>query len=168
MPQFVVRAARPADLDAIAALTVAVYRDGGFAKGDYARTLADVRDRAEHTDLIVAVDEAERVIGSVALVLHGGPYAEVSTGEQDAEFRMLVVDMAQRSSGVGTALIEECLGRARTAGKSRMVLCTALEMTAAHRRYAAMGFRRLPDLDWSPMPEVSLLGYVLDLGADQS
>ena len=44
-----------------------------------------------------------------------------------------------------------------------MVISTGDNMTAAHRRYEALGFRRAPDLDWSPLPGVKLLAYLLDL-----
>jgi ribosomal protein S18 acetylase RimI-like enzyme len=36
-------------------------------------------------------------------------------------------------------------------------------MTSAQRLYERLGFRRDPDHDWSPAPDILLLGYVLDL-----
>jgi hypothetical protein len=35
-------------------------------------------------------------------------------------------------------------------------------MTAAHRLYARLGFRRDPGLDWSPVPGVDLVAFRLD------
>ena len=44
-----------------------------------------------------------------------------------------------------------------------MVLSTDPRMTAAHRLYERLGFTRLPERDWSPMPGVDLLVYARDL-----
>lgn len=163
MTPVTIRPARSDELDAVGALTVGVYRAERLAPEEYSASLADAENRAKYTEILVAVDENEQVIGSVALVLNGGPYAELAAAEHDAEFRMLAVSGSARGRGVGTALIEECLIRAGAAGKRRMVISTGDNMAAAHRRYEALGFRRAPDLDWSPLPDVRLLAYVLEL-----
>jgi hypothetical protein len=36
-------------------------------------------------------------------------------------------------------------------------------MLGAQRLYAELGFRRLPERDWSPVPGVSLLAFTLGL-----
>ena len=159
-----IRNARSDELAAVGALTVAVYRAERLAPEDYSASLADAETRARHTDILVAVDEQNRLMGAVALVLHGGPYAELALAQDEAEFRMLAVGPEARGRGVGTALINECLTRARAAGKRRMVISTGDTMFAAHRRYEALDFRRTADLDWSPLPGVQLLAYVLELG----
>ncbi len=158
-----IRLARADELAAVGALTVGVYRDGQLAPEEYSSSLADAQRRALHTDILVAVDEEERVIGAVALVLNGGPYAELSVSQGDAEFRMLAVATSARGKGIGTALIQECLARARAAGKDRMVISTGTKMAAAHRRYEALGFVRAPEVDWWPLPGEKLLAYVLEL-----
>ncbi|MDQ3716926.1 MAG: GNAT family N-acetyltransferase [Actinomycetota bacterium] len=158
-----IRPARPDELDAVGALTVEVYRAGQLAPEEYSVSLADASGRARHTEILVAVDGQDRLMGAVALVLNGGPYAELAESEDEAEFRMLAVSARSRGQGVGTALVEECLVRAREAGKRRMVISTGVNMHAAHRRYVALGFVRTPERDWSPLPGVTLLGYALDL-----
>ena len=158
-----IRPARNDELAEIGALTVEVYRAERLAPEAYSPNLVDAQGRARHTDLLVAVDDQDRLVGAVALVLNGGPYAELAISPEDAEFRMLAVSARARGRGVGTALIEECLARARAAGKRRMVISTGDNMIAAHRRYEALGFGRAPELDWSPLPEVNLLAYVLEL-----
>jgi hypothetical protein len=45
----------------------------------------------------------------------------------------------------------------------RVLLSTEPGMVVAHRIYQRFGFRRRPDLDWSPLPQVRLLAYSLDL-----
>ncbi len=159
-----IRPARTEELAAVGALTVEVYREEQLAPEEYLPSLAAADDRARHTDVLVAVDAEDRLMGAVALVLDGGPYAELSRGRDEAEFRMLAVSAEARGQGLGTALIQECLTRARTAGKQRMLISSGDNMTSAHRRYEALGFLRVPDLDWSPQPGVTLLAYVLELG----
>ncbi len=89
----VVEEARPEDFPRIAELTVGVYVGGGLASPEYGLQLADVAGRADRAELLVARDEEGRVVGSVALVLEGD-FGEVTESEDEAAFRMLVVDPA--------------------------------------------------------------------------
>jgi ribosomal protein S18 acetylase RimI-like enzyme len=156
-----VESARPEDYDRIAELTVGVYVEGGLAPQDYVTELADVTGRAPRADLLVARD-AGRVVGSVALVL-SGDFGEVTTSDQEAAFRMLVVDPLAQGRGIGELLVTTCLEHARAAGKTRMVISTDPRMTTAHRLYERLGFSRLPERDWSPLPGIDLLVYARDL-----
>ncbi|MCU1615175.1 MAG: Acetyltransferase, N-acetylglutamate synthase, partial [Frankiales bacterium] len=92
-----------------------------------------------------------------------GDFGEVLTSADEAAFRMLVVDPAVRGRGVGELLVRACLDRARAAGKRRMVLSTDPRMRSAHRLYERLGFTRLAERDWSPMPGTDLLVYARDL-----
>ncbi len=157
----VVGPATRADFDRIRELTVGVYRDEELASTQYLAELGDVEGRAGRSQLLVARLDG-RVVGSVALVLDGD-FGEVTAGPAEAAFRMLVVDPAARGAGVGELLVTTCLDRARAAGKASMVLSTDPRMTAAHRLYERLGFRRLPGRDWSPVPGVDLLVYALGL-----
>ena len=154
--------AGPEDFGRIAELTAGVYRDEGYGNETYLVQLADVAGRAAHAELLVARDPALGVVGSVALVLDG-EFGEVLTSPEEAGFRMLVVDPAVRGRGVGELLVRACLDRAREVGKRRMVLSTERGMHAAHRLYERLGFTRLPERDWSPMPGIRLLVYASDL-----
>jgi ribosomal protein S18 acetylase RimI-like enzyme len=154
--------ATPADHAAIAELTVSVYVGGGLAGPDYGAELADVARRAQLAELIVVRDEADRLIGSVALVLDGD-FGEITESDDEAAVRMLVVDPAQQGRGIGALVMTECLERARAAGKRRMVLSTSTLMTAAHRLYERLGFTRLPERDWTPVPGIDLMVYALEL-----
>ena len=152
----------PADFPAIAELTLGVYLGEGLASEGYAEQLADVEGRAGRSELLVVRDDVGRVVGSVALVL-AGDFGEVTESDDEASFRMLAVDAAARGRGVGELLVRTCLDRARAAGKRRVVISTDPRMTAAHRLYERLGFRRLPVRDWSPVPGVDLLVYALQL-----
>jgi ribosomal protein S18 acetylase RimI-like enzyme len=157
-----VEPARPDDYPRIAQLTVDVYVGGGLATPAYAPELADVAGRAEQAELLVVRDADGRVVGSVALVLTGD-FGNVITSEEEAAFRMLVVDPEVQGRGVGELLVTTCLERARAAGKRRVVISTDPLMTTAHRLYERLGFTRLPERDWCPHPGVELLVYCLEL-----
>ena len=157
-----VEPARPEDYDRIAELTVGVYVDGRLASDGYTPQLADVAGRAARSELLVVRDAPGRIVGSVALVL-AGDFGEVTTSEDEAAFRMLVVDPTARGQGVGHLLVSACLDRARAAGKRRMVISTDPRMRSAHRLYERLGFTRLPERDWSPMPGIDLLVYTREL-----
>jgi ribosomal protein S18 acetylase RimI-like enzyme len=161
VPPLTVSAATPDDFARIAELTVDAYIGDGLAWEGYATALADVAGRAERAELLVA-REFGRIVGSVALVL-SGDFGEVTVSDEEAAFRMLVVDASARGRGIGELLVGTCLDRARAAGKRRMVLSTDVRMTAAHRLYERLGFTRLPERDWTPLPGVDLLVYSLDL-----
>ena len=153
--------AGPEDFDRIAELTVGVYVGGGLAPRGTPR--AGRRGRpGDASELLVVRDDDGRVVGSVALVLTGD-FGEVTTSDEEAAFRMLVVDPAVQGRGIGELLVTTCLDRARAAGKRRMVISTGPRMTAAQRLYERLGFTRLPERDWSPVPGIDLLVYSREL-----
>lgn len=162
LPALEIAAATAADFARIAELTVAVYTAEDLVSPGYLSELADAAGRADRAELLVARDVDGRIVGSVALVLDGD-FGEVTAGGEEAAFRMLAVDGAARGRGIGEALVRTCLDRARAAGKRRMVLSTGVRMTAAHRLYSRLGFTRLPERDWTPVPGIDLWVYALDL-----
>ena len=158
-PALSVDRARPDDFPRIGQLTSDVYVGGGLASPEYGVQLRDVAGRADRAELLVVRDGEGRVVGSVALVL-SGDFGEVTESEDEAAFRMLVVDPAVQGRGIGELLVRTCLDRARAAGKRRVVLSTDRRMTAAQRLYRRLGFTRLPERDWHPVPGIDLLVYV--------
>lgn len=166
-----VRDATKGDYDEIARLTLAAYRAlDTWVGDDYAVHLADVAARAEAENTVVLVAEedlptrpAGQLLGSVTLTIGGGPYFEWRYGvDGDCGFRMLAVDPLVQGRGVGPRLVAECLGRARAAGCSRMIIGSTEWMTTAHRLYGRVGFRRAPALDqmWG---DIRGLCFVLEL-----
>jgi ribosomal protein S18 acetylase RimI-like enzyme len=113
--------------------------------------------------VLVAVDPAGAVLGSVTYARHGSPLAEISS-PQEAEFRMLGVDPSAQGRGAGRALVSGCLALARRDGARRLVLSTQARSTVAHRLYEQLGFTRSPDRDWAPAPGVDLMVYTLEMG----
>lgn len=162
----VVRQAEPVDYPAVARLTVDAYQADGQlneAAASYANTLADVAARAEAGALLVAVDGAD-VLGSVLFVEPGSQYAELSRAGE-AEFRMLAVDPTAQGRGVGRVLVQACVDRARGTGCTAVVICVRDFAMPAQKLYQSLGFVRVPDLDWSPLPDVRLLALRLEMGA---
>jgi GNAT superfamily N-acetyltransferase len=159
-----VRPATPDELDAAGEAVRAAYAADGFGHETYHRILADARDRALDAVVAVAVaaDPPHEVLGTVTYALPGSRWAELSA-PGEAEFRMLGVAPAARGRGVGLALVDWCIDRARSAGLTRLVICSEDSMRAAHRIYDRRGFVRRPELDWSPVPGVQLIGFTLDL-----
>jgi ribosomal protein S18 acetylase RimI-like enzyme len=92
----------------------------------------------------------------VTFVLPGSRYAELA-GAGEAEFRMLAVDPTAQRRGVGRLLVGECQRRATAAGCAAVVLCYRDFVSSAYRLYTAMGFERVPERDWEPVPGVRLL-----------
>lgn len=161
MADLIIRPARETDLPAIGVITVEAYSADGYvdAHDDYARTLADAASRFRDAELLVAVDSRSgEVLGSVTVVLPETPYAEISQ-PGELEFRMLSVASSARGRGVGEALVRTVIDRARAAGIGQVVLSSSEKMLAAHRLYERIGFTRLPERDWSPLPGVNLMAY---------
>jgi ribosomal protein S18 acetylase RimI-like enzyme len=167
-----VRDADPAEYEAVGKIVAeAFYADGQLEVPDsafYADVLRDVASRAEAAEIIVALDDGV-VVGGVTFVPHGGPMADIAQ-DGEAEIRMLGVAPDAQGRGAGTALMRECLARARAprpagaaTGTHQVVLSTQTVAQGSHRLYARLGFRREPTRDWSPVPGVDLLCYLLEL-----
>ena len=161
MADLIIRPAREADLPAVGAITVEAYSVDGFvdAHDDYAKTLADAASRFRDAELLVAADSGSgEVIGSVTVVHPATPYAEISQ-PGELQFRMLSVASSARGRGVGEALVRTVIDRARAVGAGQVVLSSSEKMLAAHRLYERLGFTRLPDRDWTPLPGLKLMAY---------
>ncbi len=76
---------------------------------------------------------------------------------------MLAVSPAAQGRGVGEALARHVVDRSRARGHRAVVISSLPDMSAAHRLYGRLGFRRDPGLDWYPVPGVLLIAFRLDL-----
>jgi ribosomal protein S18 acetylase RimI-like enzyme len=144
-----VRPVRPEEAEEAGRVTALAYREfatSGKAWDEYLGRIADVRDRASRTLVLVAV-EGERVLGSATLELLGRTEEDhdqpLASGE--GHVRMLGVDPSARRRGVARLLMRACIDRAREAGKTYITLNTTPRMTSAQKMYESMGFERGAD-----------------------
>lgn len=162
----VVRPMRPDEADAVGALTLQAYDAHGSLTGPYRERLADPGQRLEGASAVLVAELDGRLAGTVTFVLPGDrEWEHRREPAGDAGFRILAVAPWAEGRGVGRALVEACLERARRAGAHRMVITSMAWMGRAHRLYEARGFVYRPDLD---VRFPSGLGhtYVLDLQPD--
>jgi ribosomal protein S18 acetylase RimI-like enzyme len=145
-----IREATEDELDEAGRVTAEAYRalirPGHDADWEsYLERIADVRDRASRTVIMVAVDDGQ-VIGSATLELQARTDADDDPlDERRAHIRMLGIRPDAQGQGAGRALMEACEARAAEAGKTVMTLNTTRRMTAAQRMYERLGYERQPD-----------------------
>jgi GNAT superfamily N-acetyltransferase len=160
----IVRPVRAEEYEALAALTLAAYREllGPDMDRGYSEELADVAGRAGQTEVLVAVDGDGELVGGITYVPGPGPLAWFDRPDE-AGMRMLAVAPHAQRRGVGAALVAACVARAADAGKARLHLHTTAPMVVAQRIYERAGFRRDRDGDRVLDGGLVLLAYVLDL-----
>ncbi len=158
-----VRPAHVSELAAVGELTVTAYAADGLLVEDdpYADHLRDAVTRAREAEVYVAVVD-DQLAGTVTFCPQGSPWGEIAQ-PGEGEFRMLAVAPAFRGRGVARALVGVCLERSTELGYTAVVLCSLEAQAPAHRVYEGLGFRRLPERDWSPYPGVDLMAFRLDL-----
>jgi ribosomal protein S18 acetylase RimI-like enzyme len=156
-----IRPAAPAEFGAVADLSVAAYAPFLADDHHYVDALRDVARRATEAELLVAVEsESGNMLGTVTFVPDGGPLGEIA-GPRETEFRMLAVDPAAQGRGVGAALTRRLLDESRRRAKAGVVCSSLPDMRAAHVIYQRLGFRRVPERDWSPVPGVELIAFAI-------
>jgi ribosomal protein S18 acetylase RimI-like enzyme len=169
MPGLQLRDARSSDREVILALTLAAYQEyaplmpahwDGYRQ-NILTTLADVNPAEQ-----IVAEQDGHMVGTVLLYPAGTVFASADGLQATLrwpEVRLLAVKPGARGQGVGTALMRECVRRARQAGAEELTLHTTDIMQAAIRLYQGMGFIRVPELDFHPAPDVTVKGYRLNL-----
>jgi ribosomal protein S18 acetylase RimI-like enzyme len=126
-----------------------VYVDEGYADPDAATESLSARNVRTRGEVLAAVSEDRTtLLGTVTIVRHDSPARRFAEGGE-AELHLLAVDPAWRGRGIGHALVDAAVGRARQGGARRILLWTQPTMVAAQRLYSRCGFRRLPELDFA-------------------
>ena len=92
-----------------------------------------------------------KIVGSVVLYpaktdAYGGNVEKLDY----PEIRMLAVAPEVQGKGIATALISECIARAKAKGFQSIGLHTGEFMTGAMRLYERLGFERMPQHDFQP------------------
>ncbi|MGC5020289.1 GNAT family N-acetyltransferase [Micromonospora sp. DT47] len=140
----------PRDFDAVSVMLRQVYIGEGYTAAQYADVLTDVaaRHAAPGTTILVAAGDDGLIAGHVVVCTSASPLAQLAAADE-AEIRLLATAANMRGQGVGRALIQAAIEKARSGGSRRIVLATQTTMTAAQRLYASEGFHRIPAADWS-------------------
>jgi ribosomal protein S18 acetylase RimI-like enzyme len=124
----VVRAAEPADLEAIHALEVAAFATDRLSRRALRRFIA-----APHRPLIVA---------KFGAALAGYALLAVRKGGRTARIYSLAVDSRQGRRGVGRALLQACERWARGHGRLALRLEVRYDNAAAIALYEKLGYRQ--------------------------
>ena len=141
-----IREAMPHDWEPALGVLHAVYAGEAYSTWERVQEAMTRAKLDREGAFLVAVDEADSILGATILLATGSPLHQVArAGER--EFRMLAVAPEARGRGAGEALVQACIARAQATGARGLVLWTQPSMTAAHRLYERIGFLRAPDRD---------------------
>jgi ribosomal protein S18 acetylase RimI-like enzyme len=167
-----IRLIRPDECEVFGEITLRAYRDliGGGSLGPYEDELLDVSARQLDCEVYVAVDNNGTLVGGVTYVPdHERTMSEFEDPE-GAGIRMLAVDPQYQGQGVGRALVETCIARARLQHRRRIILHSTPVMTIAQTIYKRLGFETSPELDvwfhddpYSTSEPLHLIAYALSL-----
>jgi GNAT superfamily N-acetyltransferase len=169
MTTLILRDAQPEDKDAIRAITLAAYQQYEPLLGplwklylqNIEETLADVGPAEQ-----IVAEQDGQLVGTTLLYPPGAAFddpAFETESEPAPEVRLLAVPPQARGLGVGKALMEECVRRARGSGVKSLTLHTNEIMAVAKAMYERMGFQHAPELDFRPTPEILIKGYRYNL-----
>jgi GNAT superfamily N-acetyltransferase len=125
---------------------------------EYDDMIADVAARVTESVVVVAMLD-QQVVGCLTYVPdHHDPHAEFDDVD-GASFRYFGVLPDVQGRGVGQAMVEWCVGRARADGRRRVRIHTLESMPAAQRMYLRMGFERDPenDEDWDGIKGIAFV-----------
>jgi ribosomal protein S18 acetylase RimI-like enzyme len=128
----------------------------------YQEDIVDVCSRLDESDLLVAELDGH-LVGCVTLYLDTERAMPEVWPVGSAAIRLLAVHPAYRNRGIGHALMEECIRRCRQAKITAIGLHTTEMMDVARRMYERMGFVRVPESDFHPAPNVTVMAYRLEL-----
>ena len=169
----VIRDARPDELDAVADLTLAAYaeylpddsatpeRKASF--DEYRLDMRDVRERVAAGAIVIVAEREGTMLGSVTYYPPGSDKGAEGWPSDFAAIRLLGVLPEARGLGIGRALTDESLRRARAAGASTFGLHTTDLMAIARGMYERLGFVREPSKDFRPDPDLLVAAYRLAL-----
>jgi len=135
-----------ADADTVDRIALAAFAEFEGRYDDWPAMVADIgamSHLAEAGEIIVAETDGH-ISGAVAYIPPHQPKADYFDPEWPA-IRMLVVDPAYRGAGIGRALTEACIDRARRDRSREIALHTSPIMTIAMPMYRRMGFRFVRD-----------------------
>jgi GNAT superfamily N-acetyltransferase len=166
--QFYIRDARADERAAIRDLTLAAYAEYAtiMAPTAWVALWQAVRAGLDAEGAIerIVAERDGALLGSVMLYSpDANAYGDGVVAAGWPELRLLAVVPAARGQGVGTALVEECMRRARRAGAAALGLHTSESLRAGMHMYERMGFVRAPEGDFQPNGAELVMAYRVTL-----
>lgn len=153
-----IREAKLEEFQPLGQIMVSAYSQlEGFPQPDeqpaYYEMLANVGEltKKPHTHLLVAVTEDDQLLGGVVYFSDMRSYGSRSSATQMKHvsgFRLLAVDASAAGKGVGKALTQACIDRAKADGNEAVLIHTTASMKVAWGLYERLGFERFPDIDF--------------------
>jgi GNAT superfamily N-acetyltransferase len=126
-------------VDELAVLAFEQYQDAYDDWPTFRSRISSMSALAAAGEIIVAELDG-RIVGAVAYIGPGAPKAEFFRAEWPI-MRMLVIAPEARGHGIGRALAQACLSRARRDGALTFALHTSELMRVALPMYLRMGFQ---------------------------
>lgn len=129
----------------------------GYPRDDeYDKSLASVAERARSSAVVIALD-GDEIVGCLTYVADHTDPAHEFADQESVSFRFFAVSPAAQGKGVGKAMVDWCISRARADGRPRIRIHTLESMPAAQRLYERTGFRRDPETDenWDGIKGIS-------------
>jgi ribosomal protein S18 acetylase RimI-like enzyme len=160
----IIRDARPDEHAVVGELRVAAYRALGLLPegSGYAETLRGFGFGGDCAVLVAAGEAGNGLLGTITLEPFG-PASELARDDMEADVRAFAVAPRAQGQGVGRRLLLAVIERADKHGVRRLRLCTQPAMRAAQHLYVSAGFSRTPELDFEPVPGLTLRAYELAL-----
>ncbi|KAA3440912.1 GNAT family N-acetyltransferase [Rufibacter hautae] len=169
---YTIRKAAPDEFAALGQLMVQVYSQlDGFPKPEeqpaYYQMLSNIGEFTQHpgVEILVAVSEKGTLNGGVVFFRDLQFYGSGGTATQEknaAGFRLLAVSPEARGLGIGRALTQACIQRAKDHQLSQVIIHSTKAMQTAWKMYEKLGFSRSEDLDFM-QGELPVFGFRLHL-----
>ncbi len=133
----------------------------------YYKLLANIGDFTEKpgAELFVALSANGNLLGGVVYFSNMAYYGSGGTApleKQAAGFRLLAVNPRARGMGIGRALSQACIDKAKAQNHSQIIIHTTETMKVAWAMYEKLGFKRSPDLDFM-QDKLQVYGFRLEL-----
>lgn len=160
-----VRPAGGNDFADIRRITVEAYADAGYIDDEYAynHILGAIEDRGYAGASLLVAESDGAIVGSVFVTRAGGDFSDVAH-DGELEFRMLAVAPDHQHRGIGHALVQAVIDRARRdPDLTGVVLTIAPNMDGQHKLYEEMNFVRIPSRDFLLSDTFALHVYKLAL-----
>ncbi len=128
----------------------------------YSQNILDVRSRMTESELLIAVEDGE-IVGSATFYPARIRRTQSEWPLEWTGARLIAVLPERRGRGIGKALVEECIRRSHDQNAVAFALHTTPYMELARCMYERMGFVRVPQYDFHPRPELTVMAFKYDL-----